>query len=97
MSLYRSFLWWLLLAALGALAWDLLQPDFGEVVIRWHGTTVTTTVAFFLFACILLLFALWLLWTVLRFPYNAWQAYAHKQARSRLNSGLTAFYEGRYG
>jgi Na+/proline symporter len=62
MSLYRSFLWWLLLAALGALAWDLLQPDFGEVVIRWHGTTITTTVAFFLFACILLLFSLWLLW-----------------------------------
>jgi HemY protein len=96
-SLYRSFLWWLLLAAVGALAWNLLQPDFGEVVIRWHGTTISTTVAFFLFACIVLLFALWLLWTVLRFPYNAWQNYANKQTRSRLNNGLTAFYEGRYG
>lgn len=96
MSLYRSFLWWLLLAAFGALAWELLQPDFGEVVMRWHGVTITTTVAFFLLACILLLFALWLLWTVLRFPYNAWQTYAHKQARSRLNNGLIAFYEGRY-
>lgn len=96
MSLYRSFLWWLLLAAFGALAWELLQPDFGEVVIRWHGATITTTVAFFLLACILLLFALWLLWTLLRFPYNAWQRYAHKQARSRLNNGLIAFYEGRY-
>ena len=73
MSLYRSFLWWLLLAALGALAWDLLQPDFGEVVIRWHGTTITTSVAVFLFGCVLLLFALWLLWTLLRLPVRAWQ------------------------
>ena len=97
MSLYRSFLWWLLLAALGALAWELLQPDFGEVVIRWHGTTVTTTVAFFLLASILLLFTLWLFWAAFRFPYHAWQSYAQKQARSRLNNGLTAFYEGRYG
>lgn len=96
MSLYRSFLWWLLLAASGALAWELLQPDFGEVVIRWHGTTLSTSVAFFLLACILLLFALWLLWAAFRFPYHAWQNYAHKQARGRLNSGLTAFYEGRY-
>ena len=96
MSLYRSFLWWLLLAALGALAWELLQPDFGEVVVRWHGTTITTTVAFFLVGCIFLLFSLWLLWSLLRFPYNAWQNYAQKQARSRLNNGLTAFYEGRY-
>lgn len=96
MSLYRSFLWWLLLAAAGALAWELLQPDFGEVVIRWHGTTISTSVAFFLLGCILLLFTLWLLWAAFRFPYHAWQNYAHKQARGRLNSGLTAFYEGRY-
>lgn len=96
MSLYRSFLWWLLLAAVGALAWELLQPDFGEVIVRWHGTTITTTVAFFLVGCVFLLFTLWLSWTLLRFPYNAWQNYAQKQARSRLNNGLTAFYEGRY-
>ena len=96
MSLYRSFLWWLLLAALGALAWDLLQPDFGEVVIRWHGTTVTTSVAVFLFGCVLLLFALWLLWTLLRLPVRAWQDYAQRQARNRLANGLTAFYEGRH-
>ncbi|MBP7981639.1 MAG: hypothetical protein KAY90_01455 [Arenimonas sp.] len=97
MSIYRSFLWWLLLAALGALAWELLQPDFGEVVIRWHGTTVTTTVAFALLAGTLLLFALWFIWYLVRLPYHAWRGYAQKQAKSRLNNGLTAFYEGRYG
>jgi HemY protein len=95
-NLYRSFLWWLLLAALGALAWELLQADFGEVVIRWHGTTITTTVAFALLAGILCLFVLWFVWYLLRLPYNAWQSYAQKQARNRLNNGLTAYYEGRY-
>ncbi len=97
MSLYRSFLWWLLLAALGALTWELLQPDFGEIVIRWHGTTITTTVAFALLAGTLLLFALWFIWYLVRLPYHAWRGYAQKQAKSRLNNGLTAFYEGRYG
>ena len=97
MSLYRSFLWWLLLAAFGALAWELLQPDFGEVVIRWHGTTITTTVAFSLLAGTLLLSALWFTWYLLRLPYHAWRNYANRQAKSRLNNGLTAFYEGRYG
>ena len=96
MNLYRSFLWWLIMAALGALAWQLLSPDFGEVVIRWHGTTITTTVAFALFAGILSLFVLWFIWYLLRLPYHAWNRYAQKQAKSRLNNGLTAFYEGRY-
>lgn len=96
MSLYRSFLWWLMMAALGALAWQLLSPDFGEVVIRWHGTTITTTVAFSLFAGLVSLVALWLLWYLIRLPYHVWQNFAHKQAKSRLNNGLTAFYEGRY-
>ena len=96
MSLYRSFLWWLMMAALGALAWELLSPDFGEVVIRWHGSTITTTVAFSLFASLVFLVALWLFWYLIRLPYHAWQNYAQKQAKSRLNNGLTAFYEGRY-
>lgn len=97
MNLYRSFLWWLVLATLGALAWELLQTDFGEVLIRWHGTTITTTVAFALFAGVLSLFALWFVWYLLRLPYNAWQRYAQKQAKGRLKNGLTAYYEGRYG
>jgi HemY protein len=85
-----------MMAALGALAWQLLSPDFGEVVIRWHGTTITTTVAFSLFAGLVFLVALWLLWYLIRLPYHVWQNFAHKQAKSRLNNGLTAFYEGRY-
>lgn len=96
MSGFRTLLWWLLLAAFGALAWDLLAPDLGEVVIRWHGTTVTTTVAFLLVAWGLLWFASWGLWTLLRLPFTAWQRMAQGQARNRLVNGLLALYEGRH-
>lgn len=96
MNAFRALLWWLLLAAIGALAWDLLSLDVGDVLIRWHGHTITTTVAFFLVAWGLLWFGLWLLWTLLRLPFTAWQRLAHAQARSRLANGLIALHEGRY-
>jgi HemY protein len=94
-SLFRTLLWWLLLAALGALAWDLLSADVGDVLIRWHGRTLTTTVAFFLVGWALLWFCLWLLWALLRLPFTAWQRLAHTQARNRLANGLVALHEGR--
>ncbi len=96
MSFYRSLLWWLLLATLGALAWELLAPDLGEVVLRWHGTTITTTVAFALAAWALLTFGLWMAWYLMRLPYNAWRRLAQRQARNRLLNGLTALHEGRH-
>ena len=96
MSFYRSLLWWLLLATLGALAWELLAPDLGQVVLRWHGSTITTTVAFALAAWALLTFALWVLWYLIRLPYNAWRNLAQRQARNRLVNGLAALNEGRF-
>lgn len=95
MNLFRTLLWWLLLAALGALAWELLSPDLGQVLVRWHGTTLTTTVAAFLAGWALLWFAAWVLWSLLRLPFTAWQRLAQTQARSRLINGLTALHEGR--
>ena len=96
MTAFRALLWWLLLAAVGALAWDLLSLDVGNVLVRWHGHTVTTTVAFFLVAWGLLWFGLWLLWALLRLPFTAWQRMAHAQARNRLANGLIALHEGRH-
>ena len=96
MSLFRTLLWWLLLAAFGALAFELLSPDLGEVVLRWHGTTLTTTVAFSLVAWALLWFVLWMLWSLLRLPFTAWQRMAQAQARNRLVNGLVALHEGRH-
>ena len=96
MSAFRTLMWWLLLAALGALAYELLARDVGELVLRWHGFTVTTTVAFSLIAWALLWFACWLLWTLLRLPFTAWQRLAQAQARRRLVNGLVALHEGRH-
>lgn len=96
MSFFRTLLWWLLLAAFGALAFELLAPDLGEVLIRWHGLTITTTVAFLLVAWALLWFACWATWTLLRLPFTAWQRLAQSQARHRLVNGLAALQEGRH-
>jgi HemY protein len=96
MSAFRTLLWWLLLAAFGALAYELLARDLGEVVLRWHGFTLTTTVAFALLAWGLLWFVCWLLWSLLRLPFTAWQRLAQAQARKRLVNGLVALHEGRH-
>jgi HemY protein len=95
-SFYRSLLIGLLLAVLGALAWQLLTPDLGDVVIRWHQRTLTTTVAFFLFAWLLLWFALATAWWLLRLPFRAWRRMARRQARNRLLTGLDALHQGRW-
>ena len=96
MSLFRTLLWWLLLAVLGALAWEQFSPDPGQVLVRWHGTTIVfMSLAVFLAAWALAWFALWALWTLLRMPFTAWQRLAHQQARNRLVNGLLAANEGR--
>jgi HemY protein len=96
MNLFRTLLWWLLLAALGALAWELFSLDLGEVLVQWHGHVVSTTVAFFLASWALLWFALWALWTVLSLPFVGWQRLAQAQARKRLVNGLIALHQGRH-
>ena len=96
MGHFRTLLWWLALAAFGALAWDLLSPDVGELVIRWRGTTLHTTIAFALVAWMLLWFALWALWTLLNLPFVGWSRLAQRQARNRLVNGLVALHEGRH-
>ena len=97
MSVFRTLLWWLLLAALGALAWEQFSIDPGQVVMRWHGSTlVFQSLAVFLACWGLLWFGLWALWTLLRLPFTAWHRLAQTQARKRLVNGLLAFNEGRY-
>ena len=97
MSFFRTLLWWLLLAVLGALAWELFAPDPGQVLVRWHGSTVVfMSLAVFLAAWGLLWFALWAGWTLLRLPFTSWQRLAQEQARKRLVNGLLAANEGRW-
>ena len=97
MSFFRTLLWWLLLAVLGALAWEQFSPDPGQVLVRWHGTTVVfMSLAVFLAAWGLAWFASWALWTLLRLPFTAWHRLAAQQARNRLLNGLLASHEGRH-
>jgi HemY protein len=95
-NLYRTLLWWLVLAAAGALAWNWFSQDLGDVVVRFRGLTYTTTLAYFVLAWGLLWFALWALWWLLRLPLRAWQRHARQQARNRLVSGLQALHQGRW-
>lgn len=96
MNLYRSLLWWLALAALGALGWSWFSQDLGDVVVRFRGLTYTTTLAYFVVAWGLLWFALWGAWWLLKLPLQAWRRQARQQARNRLVSGLEALHQGRW-
>lgn len=96
MNLYRSLLWWLALAALGALGWSWFAQDMGDVVVRFRGLTYTTTLAYFVIAWGLLWFALWGLWWLLKLPIQAWRRHARQQSRNRLVSGLEALHQGRW-
>ena len=96
MNLYRSLLWWLALAALGALGWSWFAQDMGDVVVRFRGQTYTTTLAYLVIAWGLLWFSLWGLWWLLQLPVRAWRRHARQQARNRLVSGLEALHQGRW-
>jgi HemY protein len=95
-NLYRSLLWWLALAALGALGWSWFSQDMGDVVVRFRGLTYTTTLAYFVMAWGLLWFVLWGLWWLVKLPIQAWRRHARQQARNRLVSGLEALHQGRW-
>lgn len=96
MNLYRTLVWWLLLAALGALAWSWFAEDLGDVVVRFRGLTYSTTLAYLVLAWGLLWFGLWALWWLLQLPLRAWRRHARQQARNRLVSGLEALHQGRF-
>ncbi|KFN50638.1 heme biosynthesis HemY N-terminal domain-containing protein [Arenimonas composti] len=96
MSGYRTLVLWLALAALGALGWSWFAQDLGDVVIRFRGWTVTTTLFYALVAWLLLWFLVWALAWVIRLPLRAWRRHARLQARNRLVSGMEALHEGRW-
>ncbi|HEX5755306.1 MAG TPA: heme biosynthesis HemY N-terminal domain-containing protein [Arenimonas sp.] len=96
MNLYRTLLWWLLLALVGALAWEWMASDPGELIVRMRGQTITTSVAFALAVWIVLWVALWALWWLARLPLQAWRQHRQRQARNRLIAGLEALQQGRW-
>lgn len=96
MTLFRSVLFWLVLAVLGALFAQILLQDPGYVLVRFRGTDYETTVAvaFGLVAGAMLCMAL--AWTLLRLPFRAWRRHRARQARAKLTDGFAAYRGGDY-
>lgn len=94
MNLFRNVLTWLVLAVLGALLAQFLLRDPGYVLVRWRGVDTTTTVAMGIALLLALMFALALLWTLLRLPFRLWNLHHRRRARARLIDGLAAFQRG---
>lgn len=96
MTLFRSVLFWLVLAVLGALLAQMLLQDPGYVLVRFRGTDYSTTVAVAVGLLLALMLGLALLWTLLRLPFRAWRRHRARQARAKLTDGLAAYQRGDY-
>lgn len=96
MSTFRQLLFWLALAVLGALAWQLLAVDPGHVFVRFRGIDYSTNVPVALGLVLLAMAALWLLSKLLLMPFRAWRAHRRHRAQVRLADGLLALHEGRW-
>ncbi|MFS8137446.1 MAG: heme biosynthesis protein HemY [Thermomonas sp.] len=96
MNLFRSVLFWLVLAVLGALLAQLLLQDPGYVLVRFRGSDYQTTVAAGLGLLLACMFGLALLWNLLRLPFVAWKRHQQKRARAQLIDGLNAHHRGEH-
>ena len=96
MTLFRSVLFWLVLAVLGALLAQVLLQDPGYVLVRFRGTDYSTTVAVAVGLLLALMLGMALLWTLLRLPFRAWRRHRARQARAKLTDGFAAYRRGDY-
>ncbi|MDI1252401.1 heme biosynthesis HemY N-terminal domain-containing protein [Thermomonas sp.] len=96
MNLFRSVLFWLVLAVLGALLAQLLLQDPGYVLVRFRGTDYQATVAAGLGLLLAFMFGVTLLWNLLRLPFVAWKRRRERRARAQLIDGLHAHQRGEY-
>ncbi len=96
MNLFRTLLFWIALALLGALVAQLLVQDPGYVLVRHGGNDYSTTLVGAALAGLAGLFVLWLAWKVLSLPFVAFRRHRKKQARARLTEGLLAVEHGHW-
>lgn len=96
MNLFRNLLVWILLAIIGALAWNLLAQDPGHVLVRYRGWDYTTNLLWVSVAVVGGLLVLWLLWTLVALPLRAYRNRRDRLSRERLGSGLEALHQGHY-
>jgi HemY protein len=96
MNLFRSLLFWIVLALLGALAAQFLLADPGYVLVRFRGTDYTSTVAAATIGILATLLVLALLWKLCTLPFRAWRERRDRNAKARLGEGLDALHGGHY-
>lgn len=96
MTLFRSVLFWLVLAVLGALLAQILLQDPGYVLVRFRGTDYETTVAVAVGLVAGVMLCIGLAWTLLRLPFRAWRRHRARQARAKLTDGFSAYRRGDY-
>jgi len=96
MNLFRSLLFWIVLALLGALAAQFLLADPGYVLVRFRGMDYTSTVAAMVIGILAALLVLGLLWKLVTLPFRAWRERSDRNARARLGEGLDALHGGHY-
>lgn len=96
MKLFPTLLFWIVLALAGAFAAQWLLRDPGYVLVRYNGTDYSTTLVAAAAMLAGALLALWLLWTLLSYPFRAVSQHRDRRARARLGEGLDALHQGRY-
>ena len=96
MNLFRTLLFWILLALAGALLAQLLLLDPGYVLVRYLGTTVEATLVGALLLLGAGLLVAWLAWKALSWPFRLWRLRREQAARQRLVDGLDALHHGRH-
>ena len=96
MNLFRSLLFWIVLALLGALAAQFLLSDPGYVLVRFRGTDYTTTVAAAVIGILVAVLVIGALWKLLSLPFRSWRRRRDRNAKARLGEGLDALHGGHY-
>lgn len=96
MTALRMLLLGLVVAAVGALAWQAIAQDPGLVLVRHGGTDYSTTVPWALLGLLAGALLLWLAWTLLAMPFRAWHGRRDRIARERLGSAMEAMHQGHY-
>ncbi len=96
MNLFRSLLFWIVLALVGALVAQLLAQDPGLVVVSYDNYTYEKSLSYTLVLALVGVLALWLVWKLVTTPLVMLRRRRKKQARARLIEGLEASHQGHW-
>ncbi|AWV05892.1 heme biosynthesis protein HemY [Marilutibacter maris] len=96
MNLFRSLLFWIVLALLGALVAQLMAQDPGLVIVSFGDWTYRKSLSYTLLLAAVAVLLLWLLWRLLSAPFAMLRRHRKKAARARLLDGLLATHMGQW-